>query len=206
MVAPKDVYAVQINNQLKGAVNATLTYSKGMSNELLVEKKHIPAGTSWKSGPYDYQEVRAWVHLGCGGPTWVLGVGEMCEQGWFVHVQGYRVKHAPLRPSFRPSIWTGHDPDPIHTHPPQSTPAHTQGTASFHYVVQAVRVRRLVSAGETPMGVGAVPNAPQESLQLTAPFDNVVGVTPLLEVDVVPLTEDAGKTHLGSLTTRVPTA
>lgn len=77
---------------------------------------------------------------------------------------------------------------------------------SFHYVVQAVRIRRLVPAGETPMGVGAVPNAPQESLQLTAPFDNVVGVTPLLEVDVVPLAEDAGKTHLGSLATRVPTS
>ena len=61
VVAPKDVYAVQINNQLKGAVNATITYSKGTSNELLVEKKHIPAGTSFKSGPYDYEEVRgAW--------------------------------------------------------------------------------------------------------------------------------------------------
>lgn len=56
------------------------------------------------------------------------------------------------------------------------------------------------------MGVGAVPNAPQESLQLTAPFDNVTGVTPMLEVDVVPLAEDAGKTHLGSLATRVPTS
>lgn len=73
-------------------------------------------------------------------------------------------------------------------------------------MVQAVRIRRLVPAGETPMGVGAVPNAPQESLQLTAPFDNVTGVTPMLEVDVVPLAEDAGKTHLGSLATRVPTS
>ena len=54
--------------------------------------------------------------------------------------------------------------------------------------------------------VGAVPNAPQESMQLTAPFDDVEGVTPLLEVDVAPLAEDAGKTHLGALTTRLPSA
>lgn len=80
----------------------------------------------------------------------------------------------------------------------------TQGSASFHYIVQAVRVRRLVGAGETPMGVGAVPNAPQESLQLTAPFENVQGVTPLLEMDVVPLAQDAEKKHLGALMTRLP--
>lgn len=63
-----------------------------------------------------------------------------------------------------------------------------------------------MGAGETPMGVGAVPNAPQESLQLTAPFENVQGVTPLLEVDVVPLAQDAEKKHLGALTTRLPSA
>ena len=70
MVAPKDVYAVNINNLLEGPVNATVTFSKGMTNELLVEKKTIPAGDTFKSGPYDYEEVRGCV----GGRGCVRGV------------------------------------------------------------------------------------------------------------------------------------
>lgn len=124
MVAPKDVYAVQINNQLKGAVNATLTYSKGMSNELLVEKKHIPAGTSWKSGPYDYQEVRAWVHLGCGGPTWVLVWGKCASR---VGLCMYRVIESKTRP-FGPLFDHPYGPDTILTrsiHIPPNPHPHT---------------------------------------------------------------------------------
>lgn len=49
---------MKITNLLKGGVNATVTFSKGTTNELLVEKKSIAPGSSFLSGPYDFQEVR----------------------------------------------------------------------------------------------------------------------------------------------------
>lgn len=49
---------MKINNLLSGGVNATVTFSKGTTNELLVEKKGIPPGGAFLSGPYDFQEVR----------------------------------------------------------------------------------------------------------------------------------------------------
>ena len=66
VVAPKDVYAVKLINKLKGPVNTTVTYSKGVTNELMVEKKQIQPGASYTAGPHDYEEVRVCQLLNCG--------------------------------------------------------------------------------------------------------------------------------------------
>lgn len=57
-MAPRDVYAIQLNNKLSASVNATVIFinNKGETN---IKQEEMPAGESWKTGPFDYKEGTA---------------------------------------------------------------------------------------------------------------------------------------------------
>ncbi|GAB5031125.1 Hypothetical protein NocV09_00403970 [Nannochloropsis oceanica] len=70
-----------------------------------------------------------------------------------------------------------------------------EGTATFRYVLQMVKVKNL------PAGAGY---SEQQALSLEAPFEGVTGVTPLMELHVLPKESDGRGEKLGSLLLKAP--
>lgn len=64
------------------------------------------------------------------------------------------------------------------------------GTATFRYILQMVKVKNW------PVGAGY---SEQQALWLEAPFEGVTGVTPLMELQVLPKEGDGKGEKLGSL-------
>lgn len=58
VVAPRDVYAIQFNNKLSAAVNASVVFTKHQG-DTEIKNAEILAGESWKTGPFDYKEGSA---------------------------------------------------------------------------------------------------------------------------------------------------
>jgi len=48
-----------LTNSLAVPVNSTFTFSKGITNWLMIEKKHLQPGMSFTSGPFEYKEGNA---------------------------------------------------------------------------------------------------------------------------------------------------
>jgi hypothetical protein len=70
-----------------------------------------------------------------------------------------------------------------------------EGTATFHYILQTVKVMNW------PVGAGY---SEQQALWLDAPFQGVDGVTPLMELEVLPAPDDKKAEKLGGLLVKAP--
>jgi hypothetical protein len=73
---------------------------------------------------------------------------------------------------------------------------YNDGTATFQYILQTVKVKNW------PVGVGY---SAQQMLWLDAPFQGVMGVTALMELEVLPKEGDEKGEKLGGLLLKAPT-